>query len=131
MITDSSTSTDDPLKWKQKATWVLRTNLITLALDMLILFILSLVLKVEMAVLVESGFFPSILLLNSGALFLAGGLIAMTSSLFPSKIREYVFHSREKWSQEGQKKGERRANLYILAGIALFLESLALSTLAL
>ncbi|UCG45510.1 MAG: hypothetical protein JSV58_01650 [Candidatus Bathyarchaeota archaeon] len=119
------------MKWKQKATWILRTNLIALVFDTLILFLLSLFLEVEMSTLVESGFFPSILLLNSGALFLAGGLIAMAASLFPSKIREYVFHSREKWSQEGQRKGERRANLYILAGITLFLESLALATLIL
>jgi len=65
------------------------------------------------------------LLLDCGIIFLAGGLIAMSYSIFPSKIREYVFHYDEKWSEEKQKKSERKANLYILTGIILFLESFA------
>lgn len=89
------------------------------------LFLLSLFLEVGMIALMRGGFFPTILLLDSGVLFLAGGLIAIASSIFPSKIREYVFHSQEEWSQERHRKGERKANLYILTGIVLFLESLA------
>ena len=84
-----------------------------------------------MTALVRDGFFPTILLLDSGFLLLAGGLIAMTSSIFPSKIREYIFHSHEEWSQERHRKGEKGANLYILTGIVLFLESLASTGLAL
>ena len=122
---------DVPLNWKQQATWILKANLVALTINFLILFLLSLFLQVDMIALVRGGFFPTILLLDSGFLFLAGGLIAMAPTIFPSKIREYIFHSHEEWSQERHRKGEKRANLYILAGIVLFLESLASASLVL
>ena len=115
---------DMPWNWRQPVTWVLKVNLIFLVIDLLLLPFLSLFLGVSVLSLVKAGFFPTMLLLNSSIIFLAGGLIAMSSSIFPSKIREYVFHSDEKWSEEKQKKSERKANLYILTGIILFLESL-------
>jgi len=112
-----------PWNWRQPVTWVLKVNLTFLAVDLLLLLFLSLFLGVSVFSLVSAGFFPMMLLLNSGIIFLAGGLVAMSSSIFPSKIREYIFHSDEKWSEEKQKKSERKANLYILTGIILFLES--------
>jgi len=81
-------------------------------------------LKVTIFTLMEDGFFSLILLLDSGIIFLIGGIVAMSSSIFPSKVREHVLHSDEKWSQEKHKKSEQKANLYILTGIFLFLESL-------
>ena len=113
-----------PWNWRQPVLWVLKVNLTFLIIDLLLLLFLSLLLRVDLFSLVRAGFFPMTLLLNSGIVFLAGGLIAMSSSIFPSKIREYVFHSDEKWSKEKQKKSERKANLYILTGVVLFLESL-------
>jgi len=113
-----------PWNWRQPVTWVLKVNLTFLVIDLLLLLFLSLLLRVSVFNLVKAGFFPMTLLLNSGIVFLAGGLIAMSSSIFPSKIREYVFHSDEKWSKEKEKKSERKANLYILIGVILFLESL-------
>ena len=112
-----------PWNWRQPVLWVLKVNLAFLVIDLLLLLFLALLLRVSVFSLVKAGFFPMALLLNSGIVFLAGGLIAMSSSIFPSEIREYVFHSDEKWSEERQKKSERKANLYILAGIILFLES--------
>ncbi len=120
-----------PWNWRHTVTWVLKVNLAFLVLDLLLLPFLSLFFKVDVLTLVEGGFFPIMLLLNSGIVFLAGGLIAMTSSIFPSKIREYVFHSHEKWSQEKQRESEKKANLYLLAGVLLFLESLFSTFLAL
>jgi len=113
---------DMPWNWRQPVTWVLKVNLTFFAIDLLLLLFLSLFLGVSVLSLVKAGFFPMMLLLDCGIIFLAGGLIAMSSSIFPSKIREYVFHSDE-WSEEKQKKSERKANLYILTGIILFLES--------
>ena len=112
-----------PWNWRQPVLWVLKVNLAFLVIDLLLLLFLALLLRVSVFSLVKAGFFPMMLLLNSGIVFLAGGLMAMSSSIFPSKIREYVLHSDEKWSEERQKKSERKANLYILAGIILFLES--------
>ena len=122
---------DMPWNWRQPVTWILKVNLIFLVIDLLLLPFLSLFLGVSVLSLVKAGFFPTMLLLNSSIIFLAGGLIAMFSSIFPSKIREYIFHFDEKWSQETQKKSERKANLYILTGIILFLESLVSAVLIL
>lgn len=115
---------DMPWNWRQPVTLVLKVNLIFLVIDLLLLLLSSVFLGVDVLSLVKAGFFPMMLLLNCGIIFLAGGLVAMSSSIFPSKIREYIFHSDEKWSEEKQKKSERKANLYILTGIILFLESL-------
>jgi len=110
--------------WRRPLTWVLKVNLAFLVIDLLLLPFLSLFFKVSAFTLVKDGFFSMMLLLESGIIFLAGGLVAMSSSIFPSKVREHVFHSDEKWSQEKHKKSEAKANLYILAGVLLFLESI-------
>lgn len=116
-----------PQNWRPALIWVLRVNFIFLAIDLLLLLFLSMFLKVTIFTLVEGGFFSLILLLDSGIIFLMGGIVAMSSSIFPSKVREHVLHSDEKWSLEKHKKSEKKANLYILAGIFLFLESLVSS----
>lgn len=112
-------------------TWVLKINLIFLVINLLLLPFLSLFFKVSMPMLVKAGFFSMILLLESGIIFLVGGLIAMSSSIFPSKIREHVFHSGEKWSKEKHERSEAKANLYILTGVVLFLESVVSTFLVL
>lgn len=113
-----------PWNWRRPVTWVLKVNLTFLVFDLLLLSFSSLFFQVSMLTLVKGGFFSMILLLDSGIIFLVGGLIAMSSSIFPSKIREHIFHSDEGWSQEKHKKSERKANLYILTGVLLFLESI-------
>jgi len=112
-----------PWDWRQPVAWVLKVNLIILAIDLLSLPFLSLFFEVSVLTLVRGGFFSMILLFESGIVFLVAGLIAMSSSIFPSKVREHVFHSGEVWSQEKHRKSEEKANLYILVGILLFLES--------
>ena len=114
-----------PSDWRRSVTWVLKINLAFLVVDLLLLPFLSLFLKASVLALVKGGFFSMILLLESGVIFLMGGLIAFSSSIFPSKVKEHVFHSGEDWSQEKHKKSEKRANLYILTGVLLFLESIA------
>lgn len=115
-----------PWNWRRSVIWVLKVNLAFLVIDLLLLPFLSLFFKVSVPTLVKGGFFPMMLLLDSGIIFLVGGLIAMSSSIFPSKVREHVFHSGEDWSQEKHKKSEAKANLYILTGILLLLESIVL-----
>lgn len=120
-----------PWNWLRPVTWVLKVNFTFLVIDLLLLPFLSLFFKVSVLTLVKGGFFSMMLLLDSGIIFLAGGLIAMSSSIFPSKIREHVFHSNERWSQGKHKKSEKKANLYILTGVLLFLESIVSAFLAL
>lgn len=114
---------DMPWNWQRSIAWALKVNLAFLAINLSLLLFLSLFLKVSVVTLVKDDFFPKILLLDSGILFLVGGLIAMSSSIFPSKIREHVLRSDEKWSLEKHKKSETKANLYILTGVLLLLES--------
>jgi hypothetical protein len=113
-----------PWNWRRSVTWILKVNLAFLIINLLLLPFLSSFFKVSVLSLVRDGFFSMLLLLDSGIIFLVGGLIAMSSSIFPSKVREYVFHSDEKWSQEKHKKSQMKANLYILMGVLLFLESI-------
>jgi len=110
--------------WRRSLTWALRVNLILLVIDLVLLPLSSLLLKTSIFALVAAGFFSVLLLLESGIIFVIGGLVAMSSSIFASKIREHVFHSDEEWSKEKQKRSEARANLYILTGVFLFLESI-------
>ncbi len=112
--------------WRRSVTWMLKVNVIFLVIDIALLLLLSQFFRVAVFSLVHSGFFSMLLLLDSGIIFLMGGIIAMSSSIFPSKVREYVFRSHETWSQERHRKSERKANLYILMGILLFLESVVL-----
>ena len=112
-----------PWNWRRPVTWVLKVNLIILVIDLLLLPFLSLFFRVSVLTLVRGGVFSMILLLESGIVFLVAGLIAMSSSIFPSKVREHIFHSGEEWSQEKHKKSEEKANVYILMGTLLFLES--------
>ena len=84
-------------------------------------------LYVDFFMLIGTGYFPKMLLLEAGIVFLVGGGIAFSSSIFAGKVREHVLHSEEKWSIEKLIKGEKRADLYILAGIFFFVESIAVS----
>jgi len=120
-----------PWNWRRLVTWVLKVNLVFLVIDLLLLPFLSLFFKVSVFTLVKDGFFSMVLLFEAGIIFLVGGLIAMSSSIFPSKIREHVFHSGEEWSKEKHERSEARANLYILTGVVLFLESLVSTFLVL
>jgi hypothetical protein len=110
--------------WRQSLIWVLRANLIFLTVDLVLLAFLVLFLHVDAWTVVKDGYFSIAFLLDTGVIFLAGGFVAMSSSIFVSKVREYVLHSDEKWSEERDKMSQKKANLYILTGVLLFLESL-------
>ena len=118
-----------PQGWRRSVVWALKVNLLILAIDLGLLATGFLLSDNNMVAPSRRDFFPLLLLLESGLIFLVGGAVALSSSIFPSKIREHVFHSEEKWSKEKLKRGEARANLYILAGVFLFFESVGLALL--
>ena len=107
--------------------WVLRANAIVVVIDLIVLAVWLLLQSSNLVAPVRKDFFTVLLLLESALVFLAAGAMAMSTSIFPSKVREYFFRSKEKWSPEKHKKSEARANLYILVGILLFLESIGLT----
>jgi hypothetical protein len=113
--------------WWKSVVWALKINLTVLTVDFLLLLIWLLLANGNILAPMRKDFLPLLLLLEAGLVFLIGGAIAMSSAIFPSKIREHILHSDEEWSKEKLKKGEAKANLYILAGVFLFLESLGLT----
>jgi hypothetical protein len=106
----------------------LKINFIVLAIDSAFVLIWMTLADANVLAPLRTDFLSFLLLLEAGVVFLIGGAIAMSASIFPSKIKEYL-HSGELWSEEKLKKGEARANLYVLAGVFLFLESVGFAFL--
>ncbi|MFB3889308.1 MAG: hypothetical protein ACE14S_07435 [Candidatus Bathyarchaeia archaeon] len=117
-------------KWRHALIWIIKANAVTWTVT-LCLFGVLLLLGFDASGLVVSRYFSKVLFLESGILLLVGGLVAFGSGIFSSKVREHVFKSGEEWSMEKLRKGEKRANLFILAGALLFAQSLLVSLLAL
>lgn len=109
--------------------WVLRANFVVLLIDLILLLIWLALQNEGLMPPVRKDFLAVLLLLEAALVFLAGGAIVMSASVFANKFREYFFHSKEKWSAEKLRKSESSANLYILTGILLFLESIGLAAL--
>jgi hypothetical protein len=106
------------------AVWILKVNISLLIIDFLMLTLMSFFLKVN---ILNPMVFSMLLLLESGITFLVGGILVISSSIFPSKIREQIFHSEERWSLEKHQRTQKKANQYILVGVFLFFEALILS----
>ena len=70
---------------------------------------------------------PSLLLIEAALIFFLGSSFEFSSSIFFSKVRQYVFRSNENWSIENYDKSRRKSLPYFLLGLLLFTESIALS----
>lgn len=113
--------------WRKSLFWALKVNFIIIVIDLVIFASWLLLQSANLVVPVRRDFVTVLLFLESALVFLTGGAVAMSTSIFPTKIREHFFRSKEKWSTEKHRKSEARANLYILVGIFLFVESLGLA----
>jgi hypothetical protein len=109
--------------WKF-AVWILKVNISLLIIDFLMLTLMSSFLKVN---ILNTMVFSMLLLLESGITFLVGGMLVISSSIFPSKIREQIFHTEKGFSLKKHQQTQKKANQYILVGVFLFLEALILS----
>jgi len=107
----------------------LKIDGIILIVDFLILVLSSVFLGRSVVDLDSVGFLSVILFVECGVVLIAGGATEMSSSVFFSKVREYVFHSKETWSADSYRKGREKAVEYILLGIMLFAESMVLALL--
>ncbi len=108
--------------------WIIKANFALLAVDFAGLLVLSLLWQQDALVIVRNDYFAKILILESGVAFLVGGLTALSSSLFASKIREHFFSSGDRWSEDNEKKAQEKANLCIVVAVLLFLESVLSSS---
>ena len=94
-----------------------------LALDLVTAALYSLFFGVDLVTQFFRGLLPMLLLLEAGLIFLAGGLSVLSSTVFFTKVREYVFHSEEKWSMDKYRRSERGALPYMIVGVMLLGES--------
>ena len=98
-----------------------------LALDLVTVALYSLFLGADLVTQFFRGLLPMLLLLEAGLIFLAGGLSVLSSTVFFTKVREYVFHSEEKWSMDKYRLSERGALPYMIVGVMLLGESMFLA----
>jgi hypothetical protein len=105
--------------------WTIKLNIIIWAANCLIFVVLTLVNHNALL----PAFFSKVSFFETGMTFLVGGIIAFSSSVLPSKAREYVSKKEEHWSIDTLKVGEKRANKYLLLAIILFIESILISVL--
>ena len=72
-------------------------------------------------------FLPTLLLIEAALVLFIGSSFEFSSSIFFSKVRQYVFRSNENWSIENYNTNRSKALPYFLLGLLLFTESIALS----
>ena len=113
--------------WRKSLFWALKVNFAIVVIDAILLAIGFVLQSASIIAPLRRDFVMILLLLESALVFITGGAVAMSTSIFPTKIREHFFRSKEEWSAEKHRKSEARANLYILVGIFLFVESLGLA----
>lgn len=113
--------------WRKSVFWALKVNFVIVVIDAILLAIGFVLQSASIIAPLRRDFVMILLLLESALVFITGGAVAMSTSIFPTKIREHFFRSKEEWSAEKHRKSEARANLYILVGIFLFVESLGLA----
>ena len=113
--------------WRKSLFWALKVNFVVVVIDAILLAIGFVLQSASIIAPLRRDFVIILLLLESALVFITGGAVAMSTSIFPTKIREHFFHSQEEWSAEKHRKSEARANMYILVGIFLFVESLGLA----
>lgn len=81
-------------------------------------------------VVLRIGFFDAvgfILLLEATALMLIGGAVDLGASATGRKIASMVDRRHKDWSRDDRDKSTRKAAVYALAGVFLFVEALLLA----
>ncbi len=104
--------------------WMIKLNVIVWVANCLIFVILTLV---DHNAMLLQAFFTKASFLETGITFLVGGVLTFSSSVLPSKAREYISKSEEHWSIDTLRIAEKRANKYLLLAIILFIQSIIIS----
>ena len=71
--------------------------------------------------------FVLLALAEGAVVLLVAGSLDLSSSVFYSKVREYVYQSKEKYSVTTHRQAQMRANRYIALGASMVVESLLIS----
>jgi len=102
---------------------LVKWNVYIIVTDVVVLFFFSLVSGQSSSEAVGLRQFPTLLFIESAIVFLIGSSFEMSASIFFSKVREYVFHSGEKWAVEDYEKGRKKASPYLVLGFVLLVEA--------
>ena len=111
--------------WHKSFIWVLKANLVVWAVN-LILFVVFVWFGFNWT---NSGYFSKTTLLEAGVSFLVGGAFAFSGSALPSKAKDQIRKTDEKWSIENLRSSEKKANKYLILAVILFVECLIASFL--
>jgi len=67
-----------------------------------------------------TGVLGDLVLVEGAILFLAAGLIDLSSSITAAEFRKTIFHTEEGYSSRAHKEAEKRALSFFLAGVIMF-----------
>jgi hypothetical protein len=118
------------ISWKKLAKWELKANIILWLINGLLFLIIALISN-NFQQLVSSMLLSKLTLLETGLIFLFGGIIAFSGSVSASKSKELFLKSNEQWSIEKLKTREKIANNYLILAIITLIVSIIISVLGL
>jgi hypothetical protein len=118
----------NPFVWKNLALWELKANLIIWLINGVVALTL-IFLGNDFQTLLAATIFSKLALLESGIIFLTGGIIAFSGSVSASKSKEVLLKSSEQWSIEKLKSSEKTANKYLLLALIILVVSIIISVL--
>jgi hypothetical protein len=118
----------NPVVWKNLALWELKANVLIWLINGIVVLTLIL-LGNDFQTLLAATIFSKLALLESGIIFLTGGIIAFSGSVSASKSKEVLLKSSEQWSIEKLKSSEKTANNYLLLALIILVISIIISVL--
>jgi len=118
----------NPVVWKNLALWELKANVLIWLINGIVVLTLIL-LGNDFQTLLAATIFSKLALLESGIIFLTGGIIAFSGSVSASKSKEVLLKSSEQWSIEKLKSSEKTANNYLLLALIILVVSIIISVL--
>ena len=118
----------NPVVWKNLALWELKANVLVWLINGIVVLTL-IFLGNYFQTLLDAKIFSKLALLESGIIFLTGGIIAFSGSVSASKSKEVLLKSSEQWSIEKLKSSEKTANKYLLLALIILVVSIIISVL--
>jgi hypothetical protein len=118
----------NPVVWKNLALWELKANVLIWLINGIVVLTL-IFLGNYFQTLLDAKIFSKLTLLESGIIFLTGGIIAFSGSVSASKSKEVLLKSSEQWSIEKLKSSEKTANNYLLLALIILVVSIIISVL--
>ena len=111
---------------KNVAIWELKANLVMWSINIILIAVLVFVLGFSQS-FETSLLISKLTFLECGIIFVVGGIVAFSGSVFASKTRNLMLRGNEHWSINTLRAKEKNANKFLILAIIFFLESLVLA----